>query len=63
MSDREAALDLLERVWGERPNQRELEWWFDEHPAGPGLLTMERNGERAVGLASLSFLPLPRRRP
>ncbi len=56
MSDREAALDLLERVWGERPNQRELAWWFDEHPAGPGLLTMERNGERAVGLASLSFL-------
>jgi len=56
VSDREAALDLLERVWGERPNQRELAWWFDEHPAGPGLLTMERNGERAVGLASLSFL-------
>jgi len=56
VSDRGALLDLLERVWGERPTARELEWWFDDAPAGPGLLTVERNGERAVGLASLSFL-------
>ena len=56
MSDRDALLDLLERVWGERPESRALEWWFDDAPAGPGLLTVERNGERAVGLASLSFL-------
>jgi len=53
---RESVLDLVERVWGERPDRRELEWWFDESPAGPGLLTVERDGERAVGLASLSYL-------
>jgi GNAT superfamily N-acetyltransferase len=56
VSDRKAAVDLLERVWGERPHERELEWWFDDHPGGRGLLTVERDGERAVGLASLSFL-------
>ena len=56
MSDRRALLDLLERVWGERQDPKELEWWFDEAPAGPGLLTVERDGDRAVGLASLSFL-------
>lgn len=56
MSDRERLRDLLERVWGERPDRRELEWWFDESPAGPGLLTTEEDGGRVVGLASMSFL-------
>jgi len=56
VNERDAVLDLLQRVWGDRPNPEELEWWFDRSPAGPGLLTMEREGERAVGLASLSFL-------
>ena len=54
--DRGPLLDLLERVWGESTNPKELEWWFDRSPAGPGLLTVEREGERAVGLASMSFL-------
>ena len=56
MSEREGVLDLLERVWGERPDPAELAWWFDDHPAGPGLLTTERDGDRVVGLASMSFL-------
>ncbi len=56
MTDREPLLDLLERVWGERPDSDELEWWFDRHPARPGLLTVELDGDRAVGLASMSFL-------
>jgi GNAT superfamily N-acetyltransferase len=53
---RDGVFDLLERVWGERPDRRELEWWFDQAPAGPGLLTTEEDGERVVGLASMSFL-------
>ena len=56
MSSREGVLGLLERVWGERPDPRELEWWFDDHPAGPGLLTTELDGDRVAGLASMSFL-------
>ena len=56
MSDRNAVLDLLERVWGEAHDPRELEWWFDEAPAGPGLLTTEIEDGRVVGLASMSFL-------
>jgi GNAT superfamily N-acetyltransferase len=56
VNDRERALDLLGRVWGERPDPAELAWWFDEHPAGPGLLTTERDGDRVAGLASMSFL-------
>ena len=56
MTEREPLFALLERVWGERPESEELEWWFDRHPAGPGLLTVESEGERAVGLASMSFL-------
>src|SRR5687768_6847323 len=53
---RTGLFDLLERVWGEPPDRREFEWWFDESPAGPGLLTTERDGDRVVGLASMSFL-------
>jgi GNAT superfamily N-acetyltransferase len=56
VSEREPLYALLERVWGERPEPEELEWWFDHHPTGPGLLTVETEGERAVGLASMSFL-------
>jgi GNAT superfamily N-acetyltransferase len=56
VTEREGVLDLLERVWGERPDPAELDWWFDDHPAGPGLLTTERDGDRVVGLASMSFL-------
>lgn len=56
MTNREPLLDLLERVWGDRPDPAELEWWFDESPAGPGLLTLECDGGRAVALASMSFL-------
>lgn len=56
MTSRAGVLDLLERVWGERPDRRELEWWFDESPAGPGLLTTEADDDRVVGLASMSFL-------
>lgn len=56
MSGREGLLDLLERVWGERPDPEALAWWFDRSPAGPGLLTEEREGERVVALASMSFL-------
>jgi GNAT superfamily N-acetyltransferase len=56
VTPREALFDLLERVWGERPDRREFEWWFDESPSGPGLLTTEEDGDRVVGLASMSFL-------
>ena len=56
MSSREPLFDLLERVWGERPDRREFEWWFDEAPSGPALLTTEQDGDRVLGLASMSFL-------
>jgi GNAT superfamily N-acetyltransferase len=56
VSPRDALFDLLERVWGERPDAREFEWWFDEAPGGPALLTTEQDGDRVVGLASMSFL-------
>ena len=56
MTDRNEVLDLLERVWGEAHDPRELEWWFDQAPAGPGLLTTEIADGRVVGLASMSFL-------
>lgn len=56
MSNRDGVFDLLERVWGTRPDREEFEWWFDRSPAGPGLLQTERAGERVVGLASMSFV-------
>lgn len=56
MIEREPLFDLLERVWGERPERSEFEWWFDGSPAGPGVLTTETDGDRVVGLASMSFL-------
>lgn len=55
-SKREAVLDLLGRVWGERPDEQEFAWWFEESPAGPALLSLAEDGERVVGVASMSFL-------
>ena len=56
MTDRESVLDLLERVWGERPAADELDWWLDGSGAGPAHLTTERDGDRVIGLAAMSPL-------
>lgn len=55
-SKRAAVLDLLERVWGERPDEQEFAWWFEQSPSGPALLALAEDGERAVGVASMSVL-------
>lgn len=53
---RGAVLDLLERVWGERPDEEEFAWWFEQAPAGPALLALAEDGGRVVGVASMSLL-------
>lgn len=53
---RGAVLDLLERVWGDRPDEEEFAWWFERAPAGPALLALAEDDGRVVGVASMSLL-------
>lgn len=53
---RGAVLDLLERVWGERPDEAEFAWWLEQAPAGEALLSLAEDGGQVVGVAAMSLL-------
>lgn len=53
---RGAVLDLLERVWGERPDEAEFAWWLEQAPAGEALLSLAEDGDLVVGVAAMSLL-------
>lgn len=55
-SRRETLFDLYERVWGERPDPAEDEWWHERNPAGPSRRTLAERDGRVVSAATLSFL-------
>jgi len=47
---------LMERVWGERPAEEELAWFYEESPVRPAsVLVGEENGKTA-GSVAMSFL-------
>jgi GNAT superfamily N-acetyltransferase len=48
-------LDLLERVYGERPDPRELDWWFDGNPVGPRALFLAEDDAGVIGVLGASF--------
>ena len=55
-SRRAALFDLYERVWGERPVDRDFEWWYEQAPAGEAIRTLALDGDRPVGVASMSLM-------
>ena len=54
--DRRAALvALLERVGTTRLSDDEFRWWFDQNPAGEGIVSLAVDGDEVVGVAAMSY--------
>ncbi|HSJ92779.1 MAG TPA: GNAT family N-acetyltransferase, partial [Gaiellaceae bacterium] len=54
--DRRAALvDLLERVGTTQLSDEEFAWWFEQNPAGEGIVSLAVDGDEVVGVAAMSF--------
>jgi GNAT superfamily N-acetyltransferase len=57
-SRRADVADLMGRVWGERPDERELEWFYERNPVRPASVLLAEEGGRVVGSVAISFQPL-----
>jgi GNAT superfamily N-acetyltransferase len=47
---------LMERVWGERPPEAELEWLYERNPVRPASVLLAEDDGRVVGAVAMSFL-------
>jgi len=52
---RDDFLGLLDEVYGESMSPEEFDWFFDRNPAGPRLLSEEREDGRALGVLAMSY--------
>ena len=48
----------MARVWGRRPDEAELEWFYERNPVRPASVVLAEEDDRVVGSAALSFQPL-----
>jgi GNAT superfamily N-acetyltransferase len=48
----------MARVWGERPGEDELEWFYERNPLRPASVLLAEEGGRVVGSVAISFQPL-----
>ena len=46
--------ELIEETYGAAPSPRELEWWFEENPVGPRILSLEEHGADGMSLFRVS---------
>jgi GNAT superfamily N-acetyltransferase len=46
------------RVWGKRPDERELEWFYERNPVRPASVLLAEEDGRVVGSVAISFQPL-----
>jgi GNAT superfamily N-acetyltransferase len=54
-SRRADVADLMLRVWGERPDEAELEWFYERNPVRPASVLLAEEEGRVVGTAAISF--------
>jgi GNAT superfamily N-acetyltransferase len=54
-SRRADVADLIARVWGSRPDEAELEWFYERNPVRPASVLLAEEEDRVVGSAALSF--------
>ncbi len=47
---------LMQRVWGERPDEEELEWFFERNPVRPASVLLGEVDGKVVGSVAMSFL-------
>jgi GNAT superfamily N-acetyltransferase len=50
--------DLHGRVWGERPDEAELEWWYAGNPVAPASVLLAEEDGAVVGSVAISYLRL-----
>jgi len=48
--------DLMQRVWGKRTDEGELEWFYERNPVAPASVLLAEEDGRVVGSAAISFL-------
>ncbi len=47
--------DLMARVWGERPDEAELEWFYERNPVRPASVLLGEEDGRVVATVAISF--------
>jgi GNAT superfamily N-acetyltransferase len=57
-SRRADVADLIARVWGERPDETELEWFYERNPVRPASVLLAEEDGRVVGSVAISFQPV-----
>jgi GNAT superfamily N-acetyltransferase len=57
-SRRADVADLMERVWGKRPGESELEWFYERNPVRQASVLLAEDGDRVVGSVAISYQPL-----
>jgi GNAT superfamily N-acetyltransferase len=53
---RGAVADLMGRVWGERPDEQELEWFYERNPVRPASVLLAEDAGQIVATVAMSFL-------
>jgi GNAT superfamily N-acetyltransferase len=48
----------MRRVWGERPAEAELEWFYERNPVRPASVVLAEEDGRVVGSVVVSYQPL-----
>ena len=48
----------MARVWGRRPDEAELAWFYERNPVRPASVLLAEDEGRVVGSAAISFQPL-----
>ncbi len=54
-SRRADVVDLMGRVWGEEPDGRELEWFYERNPVRPASVLLAEEDERVVATVAIAF--------
>jgi GNAT superfamily N-acetyltransferase len=54
-SRRADVADLIARVWGSRPAEADLEWFYERNPVRPASVLLAEEDDRVVGSAAISF--------
>jgi GNAT superfamily N-acetyltransferase len=55
-SRRADVADLMARVWGTRPDEEELAWFYERNPVRPASVLLGEEDERVVATVAIAFL-------
>jgi GNAT superfamily N-acetyltransferase len=57
-SRRPDVAELMKRVWGERPDEEELGWFYERNPVRPASVLLAEEDGRTVGTAAIAFVSM-----